>query len=97
MAILLPSNTFIWISKFVAKKIDWQYFQLCAIISAMYLFNMIAVSFLETRVSFANSILARIVTSYPLLTLIYLAALFEMFDLKLLVGILTSRRTHSEQ
>ncbi len=81
---------------FVARKIDWRYFVLCGLASAMYLFNVLASYIVQGHPGLVGSVLVNTVTNFPLLTLIYFTALFELLDAKILAGGLASKlRKHS--
>jgi hypothetical protein len=85
------SSQFSTLSKLVVQNMDWRYFQLSAVVSGMYLFNIVAISLTGGRVALMSSTLTKVITSYPLLTLIYVTALFEMLDLKIVVGTVVAR------
>jgi hypothetical protein len=76
---------------FIIRKIDWRYFILCGLASAMYLFNVAASYLVHAHPGIASSVIASAVTNFPLLTLIYITALFELLDARILAGGLISR------
>lgn len=90
MSFGLPSLHVTQISRLVVQKIDWRYFQMCAVVSAMYLFNVFASALvLSGRVVLQETPIIRLMTNFPFLTLIYLVALVELLDLKLLASGIT--------
>ena len=74
----------------MTQKMDWHYFHLSVFASGMYLFNVIVVSLSNGRFTL-NSSLASALTNFPLLTLVYVTALLELMDMKLLFGGAVSR------
>ena len=73
---------------FISQRMDWGYFHLSVFASGMYLFNIIVISLANGRFNghfvFGNPTLISALTNFPLLTLIYFAALLELMDMKFL-------------
>jgi len=77
--------------RFIARKMDWRYFALTGLASAMYLFNVAASYLVHVHPGIATSVFLGAVTNFPLLTLIYITALFELLDARILAGRLFSK------
>ncbi len=73
-------------SQFLTKKMDWHYFRFAILASAMYLFNAIVISMSHGALGFNPSSIAGAITSLPLLTLVYLTALLELMNVKIISG-----------
>jgi hypothetical protein len=78
-------------SRFIAQKMDWHYFHLSVFASGMYLFNIIVISVSGGRLTLINSTIVTAMTNFPLLTLVYVTALLELMDMKVLFGGALSR------
>jgi hypothetical protein len=57
----------------------------------MYLFNVSAAYLVRVHPGIASSVIASAVTNFPPLTLIYITALFELLEARILAGGLISR------
>ncbi|MHB1867993.1 MAG: hypothetical protein ACYCPP_03510 [Nitrososphaerales archaeon] len=73
-------------ARFLTQKMDWRYFHLTIFASGLYLFNIIVVSLSNGRFTLLHSTLTSTLTNFPLLTLVYITALLELMDMKVLVG-----------
>jgi len=73
-------------ARFLTQKMDWHYFHLSVFASGLYLFNIIVVSLSNGRFTLLHSTLTSALTNFPLLTLVYITALLELMDMKVLVG-----------
>jgi len=79
-------NHLVDFSRFFTQKMDWHYFHLSVFASGMYLFNVIVVSLSNGRFTLLSSTLTSALTNFPLLTLVYVTALLELMDMKVLFG-----------
>ena len=91
MALRFPSIEISEVSKFIVKRVDWKYFQIAVIVSAMYLFNVSAEPFVAGREALIGNTMASLLTNFPLLTMIYLTTLAELLGLKGLIRILVPK------
>jgi hypothetical protein len=75
----------------LVQNFDWFYFKLALVVSGMYLFDLVAIGAMHGHLAIMASTFYTDVLNFPVLTLVYIGALFEFFLMKHLAGAWISR------
>jgi hypothetical protein len=97
VAARLPPAFLAEVSHHVVQRVDWNYFRVALIVSAMYLFNVSAMPLVAGREALIGKMMASLLTNFPLLTLVYLGTLVELLGLKTMFGNLVSMYHHHKE
>ena len=72
-------------ARYLLHQIDWNYFKLALLFSGMYIFDMLAMASIHGNTVLSNSAIYVNYANIPVMTIVYLGALFEFLGMKILV------------